>query len=65
MSFVVQANPGRRERFRVDGVPVGRLLGERIPTPTAGDESGSIIGIVATDAPPPPHQCDRRRNGRG
>jgi D-aminopeptidase len=55
---LVQANYGRRDRFRVDGVPVGELIGERIPTPQRG-EAGSIIGVVATDAPLLPHQCDR------
>jgi D-aminopeptidase len=64
---LVQANYGRRSRFRVDGVPVGELIGERVPEPTRGDESGSIIGIVATDAPLLPHQCDRlaQRSGLG
>jgi len=64
---LVQANYGRRSRFRVDGVPVGELIGERVPEPTRGDESGSIIGIVATDAPLLPHQCDRlaQRTGLG
>jgi D-aminopeptidase len=67
VGVLVQANYGRRDRFRVDGVPVGKLIGERIPEPTAGDESGSIIGIVATDAPLLPHQCDRlaQRTGLG
>jgi D-aminopeptidase len=55
----VQANYGSRKRFRVDGVPVGELIGDRIPEPNRGDEPGSIIGIVATDAPLLPHQCDR------
>jgi len=67
VGVLVQANYGRRNRFRVDGVPVGELIGERIPEPTRGDESGSIIGIVATDAPLLPHQCDRlaQRAGLG
>jgi D-aminopeptidase len=67
VGVLVQANYGRRERFRVDGVPVGRLIGDRIPLPREGDESGSIIGIVATDAPLLPHQCDRlaQRAGLG
>jgi len=67
VGVLVQANYGRRSRFRVDGVPVGELIGERIPEPTRGDESGSIIGIVATDAPLLPHQCDRlaQRAGLG
>jgi D-aminopeptidase len=55
----VQANYGRRERFRVDGVPVGKLIGDRIPLPGRAGEAGSIIGIVATDAPLLPHQCER------
>jgi D-aminopeptidase len=58
VGILVQANYVRRERFRVDGVPVGRLIGDRIPLPRKGDESGSIIGIVATDAPLLPQQCD-------
>ena len=58
---LVQANYGDRHELRVDGVPVGRELGyEQIPsakleTPT----SGSIIVVVATDAPLLPVQCKR------
>jgi D-aminopeptidase len=59
VGVLVQANYGRRSRFRVDGVPVGELIGERIPLPRRAGESGSIIGVVATDAPLLPHQCDR------
>jgi D-aminopeptidase len=58
VGVLVQANHGRRTRFRVNGVPVGELIGDRVPTP-AYDDAGSIIGIVATDAPLLPHQCDR------
>ena len=68
VGVLVQANYGRRERFRVDGVPVGKLIGDRIPLPQrAGQVGGSIIGIVATDAPLLPHQCDRlaQRAGLG
>jgi D-aminopeptidase len=67
VGVLVQANYGRRDRFRVDGVPVGALIGDRIATPTRGDESGSIIGVVATDAPLLPHQCNRlaQRMGLG
>jgi len=68
LGVLVQANYGRRKRFRVDGVPVGELIGDRIPEPTRGDgEAGSIIGVVATDAPLLPHQCDRlaQRAGLG
>jgi D-aminopeptidase len=60
VGVLVQANYGRRGRFRVDGVPVGELIGEeRVPTPQPPQEWGSIIGVVATDAPLLPHQCDR------
>jgi D-aminopeptidase len=67
VGVLVQANYGRRERFRVDGVPVGKLIGDRIPIPGRAGEAGSIIGIVATDAPLLPHQCDRlaQRAGLG
>jgi D-aminopeptidase len=61
---LVQANYGRRSMLRVDGAPVGRVLTtERIPSPHRDDEAraerGSIIVILATDAPLLPHQCDR------
>jgi D-aminopeptidase len=63
VGVLVQANHGRRSRLRVDGVPVGKALGpERVPLPPrpfAADGSGSIIVVVATDAPLLPHQCDR------
>jgi D-aminopeptidase len=59
VGVLVQANYGRRERFRVNGEPVGELIGDRVPKPTSGADTGSIIGIAATDAPLLPHQCDR------
>ena len=62
---LVQANYGRRHMLRVDGAPVGCVLTtERVPspyeeesTPPAG--TGSIIVVLATDAPLLPTQCDR------
>jgi D-aminopeptidase len=67
VAVLVQANYGRRSRFRVNGVPVGELIGDRILEPARGDEAGSIIGVVATNAPLLPHQCDRlaQRAGLG
>jgi len=59
VGVLVQANYGSRGRFRVDGVPVGELLGNRIPRPEPYDEWGSIIGVAATNAPLLPHQCAR------
>lgn len=51
----VQANFGNRDQLTIAGVPVGRILNE----PAQEDEVGSIIGIVATDAPLLPHQLKR------
>jgi D-aminopeptidase len=54
---LVQANYGTRELLRVDGVPVGREIGPaEVPTPR---NAGSIIAILATDAPLLPIQCQR------
>jgi D-aminopeptidase len=43
------------------------LIGDRVPEPRRPHESGSIIGVIATDAPLLPHQCDRlaQRAGLG
>jgi D-aminopeptidase len=58
---LVQANHGRRERLMIDGVPVGREISrEEVPGPDRDTaEGGSIIVILATDAPLLPHQCRR------
>jgi L-aminopeptidase/D-esterase-like protein len=60
----VQANFGRRRELTVAGVPVGRHLpgGE-----LRGKPAGSIIAVIATDAPLLPHQLKRlaRRVGLG
>jgi D-aminopeptidase len=72
---LVQANYGDRRRLTVDGVPVGRELGaDVVPTPWDEEEpdspppgAGSIIVVLATDAPLLPHQCERiaQRAGLG
>jgi D-aminopeptidase len=63
VGVLVQANHGRRERLRVDGRPVGALLDEaRVPLPPedgARPAEGSIIVLVATDAPLLALQCER------
>jgi len=77
VGVLVQANYGTRELLRVDGVPVGAQI-PRDEVPSAwdqadaiasrgGPEGGSIIGIVASDAPLLPHQCRRlaQRVGMG
>jgi D-aminopeptidase len=59
VGVLVQANHGRRDRLRVNGVPVGPLPGEEPATTNGAGPGGSIIVIVATDAPLLPGQCDR------
>jgi D-aminopeptidase len=67
---LVQANYGLRDSLRIAGVPVGKYLrNDRIysdPNPTAHD-TGSIIIVVATDAPLRPDQLKRiaKRAGMG
>jgi len=71
---LVQANHGERERLMIDGVPVGREL-PRSAISSAWDEeeaiaragAGSIIVVIATDAPLLPHQLRRvaQRAGLG
>ena len=63
---LVQANYGSRSTLRVDGLPVGRVLTtEQVPSPFEKEETeqspgtGSIIVVLATDAPLLPIQCDR------
>lgn len=63
---LVQANYGSRHLLRIDGVPVGEEIPEKkVPlvkrrkTPVNDQGAGSIIIIVATDAPLLPHQCKR------
>ena len=91
VGVLVQANYGRREWLRVDGVPVGEAIpktelssahdesdaidAKRAAAATAASghrdrprqETGSIIILVATDAPLLPHQCARlaQRAGLG
>jgi D-aminopeptidase len=71
VGVLVQANYGRRGLLRVDGVPVGEEIGlDEVPSPWTLERhgigvaervagAGSIIGVVATDAPLLPHQCNR------
>ena len=70
VGVLVQANHGRRPRLRVNGIPVGERIGpEVVPVPERGaaEGAGSIIVLVATDAPLIPNQCERvaRRVGFG
>jgi D-aminopeptidase len=57
VGVLVQANYGVREELRVAGVPVGRHMPVGAPRPAA--DQGSIIIVVATDAPLLPTQLAR------
>ncbi|KAL7949242.1 DmpA/ArgJ-like protein [Trichoderma barbatum] len=72
LGVVVQANHGGRPDLRIGDVPVGRLLMDEDRKNLAGQEKekgeppeggkameGSIIVVVATDAPLLPHQLKR------
>ncbi len=60
VGVIVQANYGSRPLFRVAGVPVGQEITDLRPTQGNADTGqGSIIVVVATDAPLLPHQLKR------
>jgi D-aminopeptidase len=62
---LVQANYGTRSSLRIAGVPVGQ---EMPRSAKRGEpDAGSIIIVIATDAPLLPHQLDRiaKRAGMG
>lgn len=74
--MLVQSNYGGREELRIAGVPVGaEMAGELMPiqahehvdSTSIPPREGSIIIVVATDAPLLPHQLTRlaRRAGMG
>lgn len=56
LGVFVQANFGRRESLTILGVPVGRHITH---DKLRGREQGSVIAIVATDAPLMAHQLKR------
>ncbi len=60
VGVLVQANYGARFLFSVAGVPVGKEIPDLFPTRGKIDNGqGSIIVVVATDAPLLPHQLKR------
>ena len=48
VGVLVNANMDTRSNLLVDGVPVGREIADRLPT---REQDGSIIIVIATDAP--------------
>jgi D-aminopeptidase len=61
VGVLVQANYGSRHALRIDGVPVGQEIGfDQVPSHLQERTvDGSIIIILATDAPLLPDQCRR------
>ena len=56
---LVQANYGIRKTMRIAGVPINEEIPDLPPGVPQADERGSIIVVVATDAPLLPHQLRR------
>jgi D-aminopeptidase len=72
VGVLVQANHGDRRHFEVNGVPVGQILGWReVPVPRMSEitrvppGTGSVLAVVATDAPLLPHQLNRMAQRAG
>jgi L-aminopeptidase/D-esterase-like protein len=62
VGVLVQCNCGRREQLTIGGVPVGREIGTAAVAqnqPGIQEDVGSIIIVIATDAPLLPHQLKR------
>lgn len=60
VGVLVQANYGRRSLLQIAGVPVGKEITDLLPSEGKADkDEGSIIVVVATDAPLLPHQLER------
>jgi L-aminopeptidase/D-esterase-like protein len=62
VGVLVQANHGQRRQLLIAGVPVGQEMppdADRAALEAARGELGSIIIVIATDAPLLPHQLKR------
>jgi D-aminopeptidase len=62
VGVLVQCNYGSRNNLRIAGIPVGREIAADDPyagTAFVNDDHGSIIVVVATDAPLVAHQLKR------
>jgi len=62
IGILVQCNYGTKDNLRIAGIPVGREITVDVPyagASFANDDHGSIIVIVATDAPLVAHQLKR------
>lgn len=63
IGVLAQCNFGRREHLLVAGAPVGREIPDNLPAApkisAASGDAGSVIVVLATDAPLLPHQLKR------
>jgi D-aminopeptidase len=60
LGVLVMSNFGKMHNLRVGGMPVGEVLAEKFRhVPRRGVTYGSIIAVVATDAPLISHQLNR------
>jgi D-aminopeptidase len=63
VGVLVQCNCGSRSQLRIGGLPVGAEIGTGMPVASVAqpdrEDVGSIIIVVATDAPMLPHQVKR------
>src|SRR5438309_5012340 len=62
IGILVQCNYGTKDNLRIAGIPVGREISAEVPyagTSFVNDDHGSIIVVVATDAPLVAHQLKR------
>ena len=59
LGVLVQANYGTRDSLTISGVPVGKEITDLKFESQGVDDVGSIIVVVATDAPLLPHQLKR------
>jgi D-aminopeptidase len=58
LGVLVQCNYGSRQELRIAGVPIGKEITDLRPG-SDDEDVGSIIVVVATDAPLLPHQLKR------
>lgn len=61
LGVLVQANCGLKHQLLISGCPIGRELARDVSSAPKHDslETGSIIVVLATDAPLLPHQANR------
>lgn len=59
IAALVQANYGAMKDLRIGGVPIGRILAEEKEDTGKVKQEGSIIVVIATDAPMHPLQLQR------